>query len=148
VARYFEDFAAGDTFVSPARTVTLDEIRDFARAYDPQPFHVDEVAAAASFFGRLVASGWHTAALTMRLLTESELDVAGGLIGAGMEELRWPNPLLPGDTIRVELEVVEVRASRSRPSVGIVRLRMCTVREDGTPVQTQIASLMVPRRIG
>ncbi len=125
--------------------MSLDEIKAFASAYDPQPFHLDEAAAADSFFGTLIASGWHTAALTMRLLTESGLDVSGGLIGAGMDDLRWPNALVPGDTIRLLLEVTDVRPSRSRPAIGIVRLHMRTVRDDGVVVQEAHANLVVPR---
>ncbi len=125
--------------------MSLDEIKAFASAYDPQPFHLDEAAAADSFFGTLIASGWHTAALTMRLLTESGLDVSGGLIGAGMDDLRWPNALVPGDTIRLLLEVTDVRPSRSRPAIGIVRLHMRTVRDDGVAVQEAHANLVVPR---
>jgi acyl dehydratase len=143
--RFLADFHPGQRFTSPSRTVSLDEIKAFASAYDPQPFHLDEAAAADSFFGTLIASGWHTAALTMRLLTESGLDVSGGLIGAGMDDLRWPNALVPGDTIRLLLEVTDVRPSRSRPAIGIVRLHMRTVRDDGVVVQEAHANLVVPR---
>jgi acyl dehydratase len=143
--RFLADFHPGQRFTSPSRTVSLDEIKAFASAYDPQPFHLDEAAAADSFFGTLIASGWHTAALTMRLLTESGLDVSGGLIGAGMDDLRWPNALVPGDTIRLLLEVTDVRPSRSRPAIGIVRLHMRTVRDDGVAVQEAHANLVVPR---
>src|ERR1700730_13444880 len=115
---YLEDLAVGQTFRSA--TVTVDPVRlhSFAAEFDPQPFHTDETAAAASFFGGLVASGWHTAALTMRLLVQSELRVVGGLIGAGIEEVRWPRPVRPGDTLHVVLEVLEVRLLKSRPQNG------------------------------
>jgi acyl dehydratase len=147
MARFLEDLAAGDVFTSGARTVTLEEIVTFARAFDPQPFHLDPAAAERSFFGRLIGSGWHTAALTMRLLTEVGLDISGGLIGAGMDELRWPSALVPGDTIHVRAEVLSVRASRSRPAVGIVRVDLRTLRADDTAVQTAIANIVVPRRV-
>src|SRR6478736_9912583 len=98
-------------------------IEAFAAEYDPQPFHLDEGAARASYFGGLVASGWHTAALTMKLLVGGDLKIVGGLIGLGAEELRWPRPVRPGDVLRVESEVLELRPSRSRPDRGIVRMR-------------------------
>jgi acyl dehydratase len=146
VPRFLEDFQPGATFDSPSRTVQAGEIKAFAAAYDPQPFHLDETAAAASFFGTLIASGWHTAALTMRLLTESGLDISGGLIGAGMDELRWPNALVPGDTIHLHIEIADVRPSRSRPSIGIVKAVIRTLRADGAAVQELTANLVVPRR--
>jgi len=144
--RFLEDLQQGDVFASPARTVTAAEIVAFARDFDPQPFHLDAEAATSSFFGRLIASGWHTAALTMRLLTEAQLDISGGLIGAGMDDLRWPSALAPGDTIHLRVEILDVRPSRSRPAIGIVRADMRTLRDDGTAVQTMIANLVVPRR--
>src|SRR5689334_11302601 len=111
---YFEDFSAGQTFRSREHRVTADEIKTFAAQYDPQPFHLDEGAAAQSFFRGLAASGWHTAAMTMRLLVESGLPIAGGIIGAGGDEIRWPHPVRPGDTLQVESEIVETRPSASR----------------------------------
>ncbi len=144
--RFFDDLHPGDVFASPSRTVSRDEMVAFARDFDPQPFHLDDAAAGSSFFGRLIGSGWHTAALTMRLLTDAQLDISGGLVGAGTESLRWPTPLLPGDTIHVRAEVLDVRPSRSRPQIGIVRMRVQTLRDDGSAVQETIASLVVPRR--
>jgi acyl dehydratase len=146
MALYLEDLSPAHAFESRRHTITQDEIITFARAYDPQPFHTDPVAAKASFFGRLVASGWHTAALTMKMLTESEMDLAGGLIGAGMEDLKWPTPLVPGDTIHVRIEIIEARASKSRPEIGIVRAYVRTLREDGTAVQEMTSNLIVPTR--
>ena len=99
---YLEDFSVGQIFQSGTISVSADEIKAFASQFDPQPFHLDETAAKATFFGGLVASGWHTAALTMRLIVDSELKIAGGSIGAGAEELRWPRPVRPGDTLRTE----------------------------------------------
>src|SRR3954470_24794091 len=99
---YLEDLAVGQTYRSGNVTVDPARLKSFAAEFDPQPFHLDEQAAGASVFGGLVASGWHTAALTMRLLVEGDLKVAGGLVGAGVDELRWPRPVRPGDTLRVE----------------------------------------------
>src|SRR5947208_233078 len=121
-------------------------IEAFAAEFDPQPFHLDEDAARASPFGGLVASGWHTAALTMRLLVRGELQVVGGLIGMGAEELRWPRPVRPGDVLRVESEVLGLRPSQSRPDRGIVRVRNTTRNQDGQPVMVQVVHLIVPCR--
>jgi acyl dehydratase len=143
---FFEDFAVGQKFRSPAITVTAEAIKAFAREFDPQPFHLDEEAAKNSVFGGLVASGWHTAAMTMRLTVDSDLRPAGGTVGAGTEELRWPRPVHPGDVLHLEGEVLEVRASRSRPTVGIVKLRSTTLNQNGEPVQVSHPVLMVPRR--
>ena len=144
--RYFEDLQPGDAFESPPRTVTAAEVIAFAEAFDPQPFHVDPEAARASFFGGLVASGWHTAALTMRNLVDSGMDLAGGIIGAGMEHLRWPAPLPAGDTIRTRITIERTRPSQSRPQIGIVTFRIETLRSDGKAVQEMTGSLIVPRR--
>jgi acyl dehydratase len=145
-AHYLEDFAPGQTFASGG-VVNVDarQIKAFAAEFDPQPFHLDESAAAKSFFGELVASGWHTAALTMKLLVTSELHIAGGLIGAGTE-LKWPRPVRPGDTLRVVSEVVEVRPSNSRPNQGIVKMRSTTLNQKDEPVQILVANMVVPRR--
>ena len=146
MARYLEDLKPGNAFESRRHTITEEAIVAFAREYDPQPFHLDPVAAKSLFFGKLIASGWHTAALTMKMLTECEMDLAGGIIGAGMEELKWPTPLVPGDTIHLRVEIIESRASKSRPEIGIVRARVRALREDGTAVQEMIANLIVPAR--
>jgi acyl dehydratase len=143
---YLEDLAAGQTFGSGTIAVDPDRLKAFAAEFDPQPFHLDEEAAGASFFGGLVASGWHTAALTMRLIVQSDFQIAGGLIGAGVEELRWPHPVRPGDTLRVESEVLEVTPSRSRPDRGIARVRNTTLNQDGQAVMIQVARLVIPRR--
>lgn len=121
-------------------------IKEFARDYDPQPFHTDETAAAATFFGELVASGWHTMAVTMRLIVDGEFKPAGGVIGGGVDEFRWPMPVRPGDTLTVVSEVVESRASRSRPEIGLVRVRHSTLNQRGETVQTFIANHVVQRR--
>jgi acyl dehydratase len=143
---YLEDLAVGQTFGSGTVTVDRDRVKTFAAEFDPQPFHLDERAADASVFGGLVASGWHTAAMSMRLLVEGELQIAGGLVGAGIEELRWPRPVRPGDTLRVESEVLEVRPSNSRPDRGIVRIRSTTLNQHGQPVMVHVGNLIVPRR--
>jgi acyl dehydratase len=126
--------------------VTAEEITAFAAQYDPQPFHLDDAAARQTMFGGLAASGWHTAALTMRLLVGGEFRPAGGIIGGGMDELRWPRPLRPGDTLRLETEVMEVRPSRSRPQQGLVKARTTTFNQHDEPVQVIVANLIVPRR--
>ena len=141
--RHFEDFAVGQSFASNMLTIDEAMIRDFARQFDPQPFHLDAAAAADSFFGTLVASGWHTASLTMRLLVET-LPIAGGVVGAGVQ-LAWPKPLVAGETIRVAIEVVEIRASKSKPHLGLVKIRATTSDSSG-PVQIMTADLVAPRR--
>jgi acyl dehydratase len=144
--RYFEDFQVGQKFQSGTATVTAEEIKAFARQFDPQPFHLDEAAAAATFFGGLAASGWHTAGIVMRLVVESDLRPAGGTIGAGVESIRWPRPVRPGDVLRVEGEVLEVRASKSRPEIGIVKTRLTATNQAGEVVQVSEPALVVLRR--
>jgi acyl dehydratase len=121
-------------------------IKAFAAEFDPQPFHLDQDAARASLFGGLVTSGWHTAALTMRLLVAGELRIVGGLIGLGAEELRWPRPVRPGDVLRVESEVLGLRPSKSHPSRGVVRVRNTTLNQDREPVMVMVVTMIVPRR--
>jgi acyl dehydratase len=144
--RYLEDFAAGQTFGSGRLAVEKERITAFAAQFDPQPFHLDEEAARHSLFRGLAASGWHTAAMTMRLLVESELQPAGGIVGAGFDEFRWPAPVRPGDELRVEIEVLEVRPSKSRPDIGVVKIRTTTLNQKGEAVQVNVGNLMVPRR--
>ena len=144
--RYLEDFVVGQIFGSARLRIDADQIKKFAAEFDPQPFHLDEKAARASIFQGLAASGWHTAALTMRLLVDSELKPAGGLVGAGFDEFRWPRPVRPGDELRVESEVLEVRPSKSRPGQGLVKVRMTTLNQNGEAVQILIANIVVPRR--
>jgi acyl dehydratase len=145
--RYFEDFTAGQIFKPDGRVrVEKDEIIAFARQYDPQPFHLDEEAGRKSIFGRLVASGWHTAALTMSLIARSDYRPVGGTVGLGFDGLRWPTPVLPGDELRIETEVLEVRPSKSRPDRGLLKLRTQTLNQRGQVVQEIIGNIMVPRR--
>jgi acyl dehydratase len=147
--RYFEDLAVGQTFHSTeSLTVTAASIKAFAADFDPQPFHLDETAAKATFFGGLAASGWHTAAMTMRLLVESTLKPAGGTIGAGGEGLKWPRATRPGDVLRAEIEILELRPSQSRPELGVVKIRLVTLNQVNEPVQICLPVLMVPRRGG
>lgn len=144
---YLDDIVQGHRFNGTTRIrVDEDRIKGFAAEFDPQPFHLDEAAAAASVFRGLAASGWHTAAVTMRLLVEGEFKPAGGIVGAGIDELRWPRPLRPGDELRVESEVLEVRPSKSRPDQGLVKLRTTTLNQDGEAVQISVANVLVPRR--
>ena len=144
--RYLEDFAVGQTFGSGRLRVDKERIKSFAAEFDPQPFHLDEERARGTIFQGLAASGWHTAALTMRLLVESEFRPAGGIVGAGFDEFRWPRPVRPGDELRVESEVLEVRPSKSRPDQGLVKVRTTTLNQNGEAVQLQVGNLVVPRR--
>ncbi len=142
---FLDDLQVGDTFVSGTHEVTADDIERFASEFDPQPFHLDEEAAAHTIFSGLAASGWHTAAVTMKLLVTGGPKLAGGIVGAG-GEIEWKTPTRPGDVLRVESEVVELIASKSRPDRGIVVLRSRTINQRGGIVQTLTARLMVPRR--
>ena len=145
--RYFEDFAAGQVYRGDARLrVEMERVKSFATEFDPQPFHLDENAATASMFKGLAASGWHTAAMTMRLLVASDLKPAGGIIGAGFDELRWPLPVRPGDELRVESEILEVRPLKSRADRGVVKVKTTTLNQRGEAVQVSVGNLFVPRR--
>jgi acyl dehydratase len=144
--RYLEDFEAGQSFGSGRTRIDTDRIKSFAAEFDPQPFHLDETAAAESIFRGLAASGWHTAAITMRLLVDSDIKPAGGIVGAGFDELRWPRPVRPGDVLRVESEVLEVRVSRSRPDQGVIKVRTTTLNQNNEAVQVSVGSLIVPCR--
>jgi acyl dehydratase len=143
---YLEHFSVGQTFQGGSIKIDAEQIKIFASQYDPQAFHLDEKAAAATFFGGLVASGWHTAALTMRMIVDSDLKIAGGLIGAGAEELKWPRPVRPGDTLHIVSEVLEVRPSKSRPDQGIIKVRTQTMNQADEPVMIFVANMLVPRR--
>jgi acyl dehydratase len=145
--RTLEDFAAGQVYRGASRArVDPERIRSFATEFDPQPFHLNEDAARASLFQGLAASGWHTAALTMRLLVDSDLKPAGGIIGAGFDELRWPLPVRPGDELRVESEILEVRPLKSRADRGVVKVKTTTLNQRGEAVQVSVGNLFVPRR--
>jgi acyl dehydratase len=142
---YLEDLTVGRRFKTGTVVISAEEIKAFAAQFDPQPFHLDEACAEQSVFGELVASGWHTAALGMRLLVDGEMKVAGGLIGLG-GELTWPRATKPGDELHVESEVLEVKPSRSRPDSGIVKVRNTALNQKGEAVQIFIVSMLVPRK--
>ena len=144
---YFEDFAPGQKYRGSLRLrVEAQRVKSFAAEFDPQPFHLDDAAARGTIFKGLAASGWHTAAMTMRLLVESDLKPAGGIVGAGFDEFRWPRPVRPGDELWVESEILEVRPSKSRPDQGLVKVRTTTYNQNGEAVQVSVGNLMVPRK--
>lgn len=145
-ALYLEDFEAGQTFGSGKVAVTEDEIIRFATQFDPQPFHLDPEAAQSTFFRGLAASGWHTAALTMRLLVRSEMQPGNGIIGAGFESLNWPRPVRPGDLLHVVSEILEVRLSKSRPTQGMIKVRSKTLNQNDEVVQESVGNLVVLAR--
>ena len=147
--RFLEDFVVGQSFDGSGRIrIDAARIKAFAAEFDPQPFHLDEKAADGSIFKGLAASGWHTAAVTMRLLVESDLKPANGIIGAGFDDFRWPRPVRPGDELRVESEILEVRPSKSRPDQGVIKVKTTTLNQNGEAVQISIGNLIVPRRPG
>jgi acyl dehydratase len=143
--RYFEDLKRGDRFKSATYKVTEEQIISFAREFDPQPFHLDAQVARQTMFKELIASGWHTAAITMRLFVRA-LNFAEGAIGLGVDELRWPTAVKSGDVLQVETEIIDLRESRSKPSHGIIRIRNVTSNQRGEVVQTMEASALVLRR--
>jgi acyl dehydratase len=142
---YFDDLKVGDRLKSEQLQVTEKEVIEFAHKFDPQMFHLTRKSAERTIFKGLIASGWHTAAMTMRLFVRT-LNFAEGAIGLGVDELRWPNVVRPGDVLTVETEIVDLRPSRSKPDYGIIRLRNVTTNQRGEIVQTMLASAMVPRR--
>ena len=143
---YFEDLYPGmKDNSSRSYKVTAEEIKQFAESYDPQPFHLDEAAGESSFFKGLAASGWLTAAIVMRLRVES-FHIAGGMIGAGVEEMRWMQPVRPGDTLRTEAEILEMRPSRRRPLYGVVKSRTVTFNQRGETVMRTIVNFLAPKR--
>jgi acyl dehydratase len=143
---YFEDFAAGQVYELGSRTLDRNEIIDFATAFDPQPFHVDENAAEQSIYGGLIASGWQTGSLYMRLLFDGVLHRVAGMGSPGIDELRWIGPVRPGDTLSAILRIEDVRASKSKPDRGIVMTAGEVRNQDGDLVLTLKSPLMVRRR--
>ena len=143
--RYFDDLKRGDRFKSEPLRVTEKELIEFAHRFDPQMFHLSRRRAERSIFKGLIASGWHTAAMSMRLFVQT-LNFAEGAIGLGVDELRWPNAVRPGDVLTVETNILKMRPSKSRPGHGIIRLRNVTTNQRGEVVQKMLASAMVPRR--
>jgi len=141
---FLDDFAVGERFETAALTVSAEDGFAFARAYDPQPFHLDADAAARSIFGELTISGWHTTALTMRLVVESGVMRETGIIGSGIDDLRWLAPVKPGDTLRVRGEIVERVRSQRRPGRGTLRVRLETLNQHDVVVLSQIANLVMP----
>jgi acyl dehydratase len=141
---YLDDLRVGQRFLSGTHRIDEEQIKAFARQFDPQPFHLDAEAAQGTVFAGVVASGWHTAAISMRLVVES-VPISGGIVGAG-GELTWPTPTRPGATLHVESEILELRPSRSHPDRGMATIRSETVTERGEIVQVLIAKLVVPRR--
>ncbi|GJH16265.1 MaoC family dehydratase [Caballeronia novacaledonica] len=142
---YLDDLKAGMQFESPEFLVSEGDVRRFASEFDPQPFHLDETAAKASVFRGLAASGWHTAALTMRLLVSGGLPLAGGIVGMSVE-LAWVRPVRPGDVLRVVSTVQDVQRSRSKPSQGIVTVMSETMDDSGEVVQRLVSKLLVTAR--
>src|SRR5438552_3514862 len=143
--RYFDDLTSGERFQSGQYIVTEAEIINFAREFDPQPFHLDVAIARQTMFKELIASGWHTAAITMRLFVQT-LNFSEGAIGLGVDELRWPTAVKANDVLQVETEIVDLRESRSKPGHGVVRIRNVTTNQRGDVVQTMGASALVLRR--
>ena len=145
--RYYEDLEAGDTYALEGRyEVDREEITAFAEQYDPQPFHLEEAAAADSVFGGLVASGWHTAAMCMRLVVDNFLDPETSMGASGVADLEWIEPVRPGDTLRVEVEVLETRPSESRPEMGHVRMKLTGYNQHDDAVIEWVSDGMVRRR--
>ena len=142
---YLEDLHVGQRFTSATHLMEETRIKAFAEEFDPQAFHLDESAAQASVFRGLAASGWHTASVAMRLLVTSGLPIANGIIGVG-GEIAWPKPTRPGDTLRVESEIVEIAPSRSKPNQGIVTVKSTTLNQNGEPVYVFTARILVFRR--
>ena len=143
---YLEDVHVGQRFQSEPYHVRETEMLEFARQFDPQPFHLNHAAADASVFQGLAASGWHTAAIAMRLLMTGPMQFAGGAVGLGVDELRWPHALRPNDTVQLETEILETRPSRSKQGFGIVRIRNVAKNQNGDVVLSYVANAMVRRR--
>jgi acyl dehydratase len=144
--RWFEDYKPGAVYEFGYATLTTEELVDFATRFDPQPIHVDPVYAAAGPFGGLIASGWHTAGLMMRLLADNYLSKVASLASPGVDELRWPNPVRPGDVLRLRVEVVEARESRSKPDRGVVRTKVEMLNQNDEVVLSLVAVNMVAKR--
>jgi acyl dehydratase len=144
--QYFEDYAIGQIFLTGKHGIDKDQIVTFAKQFDPQFYHLDEEAAKNSPFKGLAASGWHTAAITMRLMVDGEFKPSGGIIGVGFDELSWARPVRPGDQLYVKSEILETRPSKSKNDRGAIRVRNTTFNQNDEVVQTFTANLIVPRR--
>lgn len=147
--QYFEDIVVGAKASFGSYEVTREEVIDFARRYDPQPFHLSDEAAAETHFGRLSASGWHTCAMAMSMIVENlRNNKQAGLGSPGVDELRWLKPVYPGDTLRCESEVLEKRPSQSRPEMGIFKNRMTVYNQDGVAVMSMVSNGLIRTRPG
>jgi acyl dehydratase len=144
--QHLEDYSVGQIYNTGRLKIDANQIKAFARQFDPQPFHLDEEAAKNSVFRGLAASGWHTAALTMRLMADGEFKPAGGIIGVGFDELSWQRPVRPGDELYAKSEILEVRPSKSRNDRGLIRVRTTTYNQNDEAVQSFVGNLIVPRR--
>lgn len=144
---FLEDFKIGQKFVSGKAKVKEVDIKEFASSFDPQPFHTNKELAQSSFFNGLVASGWHTAGIAMKLLVESNLKPSGGLIGAGIDELRWPMPVYPNDELSLDIGVIDIRHSQSKPDRGLVKIKVLTKNQSGQIVMSYIATLVIKSRV-
>lgn len=145
--KFYEDLVVGDVGRTGTYAVTREEVLDFAAKYDPQPFHLDDAAAAATHFGRLSASGWHTCAMTMRMMVDTWTDDATASLGSpGIDELRWLRPVFPGDTLVAEMELLEKRRSAKRPEMGVTKSRTTVFNQDGVPVLTMVTNGLVRTR--
>ena len=144
--QYFEDYAVGQIFLTGKHRIDKDQIVTFAKQFDPQFYHLNEEAAKNSPFKGLAASGWHTAAITMRLMVDGEFKPAGGIIGVGFDELSWTRPVRPGDELYVKSEILEARPSKSKNDRGAIRVRNTTFNQNDEVVQMFTANLIVPRR--
>ena len=142
--QYLEDLKVGDKWISREQVINSDDIKAFAKDYDPQPFHLDEAAAKDTFFAGLAASGWQTASITMRLMVET-IPIVTGLIGAG-GQISWPRPTRPGDSLHMVAEVIEIKSSRSKPDRGIVTVQIDTLNQEGEAVQTFTCNMLAFRR--
>ena len=147
ILMYLEDFEVGQAYRSSGVRVDADEIKRFAAEFDPQPFHLSDEDARATIFQGLAASGWHTAALTMKLLAQSNFRPVGGIVGVGFEG-RWPKAVRPGDELHLEADVLDVRPSKSNATRGVIVVRVVTLNQDGEAVQLSTFTLLVPRRTG
>ena len=143
--RFLEDFAVGDRIATPSATIDESDLIGFARQFDPQTMHLDRDAANDGPLRGLAASGWHTAAVVMRLMVDAELLGGAPVLGMGVDELRWPNPVRPGDTITAELEVVAITPSRSKPTHGVVRMHVTAKNQRGQVVLSMFPNMWVPR---
>ena len=147
VSRTFEDFSVGRRLVSASHVISEKEIVEFARQFDPQVAHLEAAGGGESLLGGMAASGWQTAAISMRLFVQT-MQVTGGIVGRAVDELRWPAAVRPGDTLRVEIEIVEARLSQSRPGFGIIRYCSLTKNQDDVVVQSFVATAILPRAPG